>query len=428
MKPMSKITHELVPWTLIVVLSLLLCSCNKEDNLGPAPTITGFSPNSGIVGKDLTIYGNHFIPPIDTVANWLTNTSIVTFNGTLAEAERLDQRGLDEQIIYTTVPSGATSGKITVTANGITATSPTDFIVTIPDYLPNVTVSTVSTYGGIDLDIDSDGHIYVAQNDFREIFKINPDGSKTTLLLTEGDIPMGIAVDSDGNVYATVGNSIRKISPDGTVIVLAGSVGADFGFADGQGSEARFSIPWGITVDGSGIVYVADFSNNKIRKITPDGSVSTLAGSTFGYVDGPASTAQFEGPIGIKVDVAGNVFVTEAHRIRKITPDGHVSTLVGNTPGYYDGPAVEAQLNAPRSITIDPSGYLYFTDLGNFVVRRLSPDGMVNTVAGSTFGDVDGSGADAKFCNPKGITMDANGALYITQGGGCGKIRKIEIN
>lgn len=147
------------------------------------------------------------------------------------------------------------------------------------------------------------------------------------------------------------------------------------------------------------MVYVADFANYKIRKITPDGTVTTLAGSTYGSVDGPANMAQFAVPNGIKVDSKGNVFVAEAVKIRKITPDGNVTTVAGSIGGYYDGPAADAQFNNPRSIAVDTSGNMYITDSNNFVVRRISPDGRVVTVAGSTFGVLDGPGASAVLPN-----------------------------
>ncbi len=239
-------------------------------------------------------------------------------------------------------------------------------------------------------------------------------------------VPVGIALDDDGNVYVTVGNSIRKIKPDGTVTTLAGS--SANGYADGLGAEAKFSIPFGIDADANGNVYVADLSNNKVRKITPDGMVSTLAGSTRGSADEPANTAQFDMPIGVTVDPNGVVFVTEAFKIRKITTDGKVTTVAGSTAGYCDGSASTAQFNAPRSVVVDASGNLYITDFGNFVVRRISPDGTVVTVAAGIPGDVDGPGTTAKFCQTAGIAMDASGAIFLTQSGGCGKIRKIVIN
>ena len=231
-----------------VVASLTLVSCSDKDDISPAPVIRSFSPSSGVIGSPVTIFGDQFIPTFSADSNRQPNTSIITFNGTVAVAEYVYQDSIGKQRINTTVPTGATSGKITATANGITVSSSDDFIITVPTYLPNVTVTTVASYGGLDVSIDTDGNLYVTNNDRFEIVKITPNGTITTLLSTVNDTnrgtPMGITVGNDGYVYATVGNTIRKIFPDGTVIVLAGSTSADFGYADGQGAEARFKKPW----------------------------------------------------------------------------------------------------------------------------------------------------------------------------------------
>lgn len=430
---MMKLSSSHIGLSFLCLFAWILSACAEEESPGPVPAIRFFTPNSGIIGSSVTIYGDHFIPPVDSQAGVgpHINTSIVKFNGIVAEAEHVYQDSISKQRIHTTVPEGQSSGRITITANGITGTSSTDFMVTVPTYLPNVSVSTLSNYGGIDLDIDTDGNLYVASNWDYEIFKLSPNGTKTTLLSTVNDenrgAPFGIAVDANGIVYANVGNTVRKILPDGTVSILAGSPDNDFGYIDGKGTEARFYIPWGITVDADGIVYVADWFNHRIRKIQPDGTVSTLAGNTMGSMDGPGSMAQFSGPIGIKADSNGNIFVTEsAGRIRKISPDGMVTTLAGSIKGYLDGPAASAQFTSPRSITIDKSDNLYITDV--YKVRRMSPDGMVATVAGSTFGMEDGPGESARFCTTAGITIDTSGAIYVTQGNGCYKIRRIVID
>ena len=414
-----------------IIIPLIFISCNDKDDLGPAPVIRSFGPSSGIIGTHVTIRGDQFIPAFSPDSSRQPNTSIITFNGTTAVAEYVHQDSIGKQRINTMVPIGATSGKITATANGITVSSADDFIITVPTYLPNVTVSTVADYGGIDVAIDSKGNLYIANNDLFEIVKIIPDGTRTTLLSTRNDTnrgaPLGITVDTDGNVYATVGNTIRKIFPDGTVMVLAGSVSADFGYADGQGAEARFSIPFGITVDDSGTVYVADLLNYKIRKISPDGTVSTLAGSTSGFTDGQGTSAQFGFPFDVALDGVGNIYVTDG-KIRKVTSNGLVTTVAGSTSGYLDGSIANAQFNGPRGIIFDPAGNLYICDSGNFVVRRIAPDGTVVTVAGTTFGNIDGPGSSAKFGQTLGLAMDATGAFYLTQGGGLCCIRKIVIN
>ena len=157
---------------------------------------------------------------------------------------------------------------------------------------------------------------------------------------------------------------------------------------DGQGASARFNLPTGIAVDNDGNVYVADLFNHKIRKISPDGTVSTLAGSTLGYKDGTGTNAQFGGPLDLALDTEGNVFVTDGVRIRKITSDGQVSTVAGNIQGYLDGTTANARFGQLECISIDTAGNLYVGDVDNttlnyLVVRRIAPDGTVVTVAGS---------------------------------------------
>ena len=405
------------------------------DPILEAPVITGFSPNNKVIGNSVKIYGNNFIPPVPVPPFYatLTNTSIVKFNSIIAESRYVYQDDVGKQSMYAIVPEGATTGKITVTAHGITASSPDDFIVYTPTYVPNVTVSTVvddrSVGGGRGVAIDTDGNFYITHWDWRKIFKVAVDGTVTTLLDTSGteDLPgFGIAVDTDGNVYATVGSTIQKISPDGTVSILAGS--DTYGYADGQGASAQFQIPWGIDVDGSGNVYVADLVNNAIRKITPDGAVSTLAGSVnSGDADGQGTNAQFRGPHDVAVDADGNVFVTDTgnQKIRKISSSGYVTTIAGSSAGYNDALGTTAQFEYPYGIAVDASGNIYVGDLFNYAVRRISTEGNVTTVAGGSPGSrLDGPGSSAKFYMVRGVTLDANGAIYVNDG----NIRKIVIN
>jgi streptogramin lyase len=199
------------------------------------------------------------------------------------------------------------------------------------------------------------------------------------------------------------------------------------GDVDGQGASARFNFPLGIAVDNDGNVYVADTFNHKIRKITPDGTVSTLAGSTEGYKDGTGTNAQFGGPFDVALDAEGNVFVTDGNRIRKITSDGQVSTVAGSTQGYLDGTTANAQFYFLVGIAIDTAGNLFVCDQEGYVVRRITPAGYVVTVAGSTPGDLDGPGSSAKFAHMSGITMISSGAFYVAQSDD-GFIRKIVIH
>ncbi|MEB3220568.1 MAG: hypothetical protein VKS61_00680 [Candidatus Sericytochromatia bacterium] len=191
------------------------------------------------------------------------------------------------------------------------------------------------------------------------------------------NIPTSVAVDASGNVYVTEApptgqsQSIRKISAQGIVSTLAGS--DQMGFADGSGVEARFSWPKNLAVDTSGNVYVADYGNHRIRKITPQGVVTTLAGSgQMGFAEGPGPEAQFSFPSGVAVDASGNVYVADRdnHRILKVTPQGVVTTLAGSgTPGFTDGPGAKAEFWNPVGVAVDASGKVYVADAVNNRIR-----------------------------------------------------------
>ena len=235
--------------------------------------------------------------------------------------------------------------------------------------------------------------------------------------------PHDTAVDALGNVYVTDTNNgrIRKISPTGIVTTFAGSTR---GYADGTGTAAQFTNPRGITIDIAGNLYVLDFS--KIRKITPTGIVSTLAGSTAGYADGQGEAAQFNSPYGITVDASGNIYVADTfnHRIRKITATGLVSTIAGSTAGFVDETGILAKFNTPYSLVVDNSGTIYVTDYGNSKIRKINTNGVVTTFAGSTSGYADGTGTAAKFSGFREITMDASGTIYVADTNN-NRIRKI---
>ncbi|MDP5201865.1 SMP-30/gluconolactonase/LRE family protein [Flavobacterium sp. DG2-3] len=296
--------------------------------------------------------------------------------------------------------------------------------------------------------IDKNGNLFVAETGGNRIRKITPDGITSTIAgpsdfsgnstrhgyadlpgsAARFDGPTGICLDKDGNLYITDAYNfkIRKITPSGTVSTLAGSTQ---GYQDGPGATAKFSNGInGICADKNGNIYVADNDNYRIRKITPDGTVSTLAGSTFGFADGTGSSAKIWQPKGMCIDSNDNLYVVDRinQKIRKITPSGVVSTFAGSTDGYTDGPAATAQFSYPERIGIDLQDNLYVSDYSNtdFLIRKITPAGMVSTVAGSTIGFKDGPAAVAQFNNPFGICSDAAGNLYVADSGN-GRIRKI---
>ena len=292
---------------------------------------------------------------------------------------------------------------------------------------------------------DANGNLYVA--DVRTIRKIIPSTAVVTTLAgtygttgsTDGTGSAalfgrsgGIAVDTDGNAYLVDAgnNTIRKTTPEGLVTTLAGTAGKP-GSADGTGTAASFDGPEGIAVDASGNIYVADTYNDTIRKVTSDGVVSTLAGTagTSGSADGTGATASFDEPQGIAVDASGNVYVTTYNNtIRKVTPEGVATTLAGTVgkSGHADGTGTAASFNWPQGIAIDASGNLYVADSDNCTIRKVTSEGAVTTLAGTagTYGYADGTGTAALFDWPEGIAVDASGNIYVADNGNS-LIRKI---
>ncbi|MDO6430043.1 hypothetical protein Q4E93_05575 [Flavitalea sp. BT771] len=277
------------------------------------------------------------------------------------------------------------------------------------------------------LAMDAAGNIYVADASNNRIRKITPAGVVSTLAGSTDGYAEGtgaaakfgyptnsVAVDASGNVYVADGgnNRVRKISPAGVVSTLAG-----------DGGVSIFYQPLGVTVDAAGNVYVADSYNNRICKITPGGTVSTLAGSatggagSAGYTDGTGTAARFWTPNGVVIDASGNVYVTDASNyvIRKISPAGVVSTLAGSVEGFADGTGSAARFEHLAGPAIDAAGNIYVGDIGNNRVRKITPAGVVSTVAGGApLGYADGPVATAQFSNPFAVTVDATGNLYVS--------------
>jgi streptogramin lyase len=253
--------------------------------------------------------------------------------------------------------------------------------------------------------------------------------------------PAGITVDTNGSLYVadSFNKTVRKLTPTGTnwvVSTLAGLAGAQ-GSTDGTNSAARFGSPVGVATDSAGDVFVADVNNNNIRKITPvgtNGVVTTLAGIGPGNADGPGPTARFWSTTGVAVDTAGNVFVADYYNstIRRITTNDVVSTIAGlaGSTGSSDGTNSDARFYDPLDVTVDSQGNVYVTDIFNNTIRKITPMGtnwVVTTIAGNAGvppGEADGTGTNALFYNPTGIAVDANTNLYVTDSSGQ-TIRKI---
>ncbi len=236
------------------------------------------------------------------------------------------------------------------------------------------------------------------------------DGSAARARFSE---PFGATAAPDGTIFvADAGDAhrIRRISPDGVVSTVAGGVR---GFADGSGSAAAFSTPSGLALGTDGTLYLADTGNHAIRRITPDGEVTTLAGDgTPGYVDGPARQARFNGPIGIAVASDGRILIADTYndRIRVIDAGGTVTTLAGSgQPGADDGVAEGASFDTPSGIAVDARGTVYVADTGNGVVRIVDPQGQVTT-PGWARGD--------GFARPLGVAIGSGDDIYVADEAG----------
>lgn len=374
--------------TFLLLLSLsALYSCKKNENPSPdnsiAPTITKVSDVYGLYGKSIAIEGTNF--------SSVKEENIVEFNGHKAIITSV----YGGNLLSATVPLDCGTGAITVTVNKKTATGP----------VFNYIGGEVTTWAG-------NGNFEI-KNDSR----INAGFAS----------PLHIAKDKAGNMYVTEASyAIRKIAADGQVSILAGNVDS-FGYEDGTASQARFQTPKGIVCDASGNVYVAD--QHAVRKITPGGIVSTYAGSMFeaGYIDGNLNNARFGSVSDIAIDKNGNLYVCDVPnlRIRKIAVDGTVSTFAGNgESGYADGPALSAKFYTLEHLCADEDGNVYVADSWSERIRKITPAGIVSTIAGSGDNSYrDAQGVLADFSDPSMVAADKMGNVYVTDNHGL--VRKI---
>jgi uncharacterized protein (TIGR03437 family) len=291
-----------------------------------------------------------------------------------------------------------------------------------------------------DVKLDSSGAFYVADTKNHRVRKIA--GGVVTTIAGDGESgfggdqgaaladrlssPRGVALDRAGNIYvADTGNHrVRRISPDGRIVTVAGTGTAGFSGDVKLARESRLKEPTAVAVDSLGQVHIADTANHRVRRLLASGYLVTLAGGAEKGFAGDGSSSQItllDTPRGLAFDSAGNLYIADSgnHRIRKIAPNGLVSTIAGNgTAGFSGdgGKATEASLNAPSAVLMDSSGALLIADAGNQRIRMVTPDGNIQTIAGSGtagFGGDAGPALSAKLNEPAGLALDSTGAVYL---------------
>jgi len=371
-------------------------------------------------GATVTIAGSGFS---DKIAE---NT--VTINDQLATVTAASPTSLS-----VTVPAKAGNGKIKVTVGPKNNISATDFIYDW-EYIVSTLVGdgTTTTFSHpFGLAVDGAGNVYFADEVRHKVYKVTPNGTIITLAgngtagfkdengtNAQFNGPTGVTLDANNNVYVAdrSNHRIRKITPNGDVTTWAG-----------DGSITNLNLPTGLAFDGTGNMIVADQQQYKIIKITPntDGSrtFTTVAGSSAGFADGNSTAAKFDWPTDVAIDGNGNIYVADQsnNRIRKITPNGNVTTVIG------DGSTTT--LAAPIGIEVDNNGNIYTADRLNYRIRKIvvaaGGSTSISTIAGTGgAGYVDGAGATAQFRNPLGLAIGSDGTVYVGDGD-APRIRKI---
>ena len=302
------------------------------------------------------------------------------------------------------------------------------------------------------LAVAADGALYLADGENHRIRRVAPDGTITTVAgngtagsdgdggpATEAAIntPHAVALDDAGNLFIADSMSarIRKVTPDGTISTVVGTGVEGFGGDGGPGTSAKIRNPKGLEVGPDGALYISDGLNHRVRRLDPDGTITTVAGNGAATSDGdggPAIEASVRVPRGLDFDAAGNLYVAEGdgHRVRRIGTDGIITTVAGTgTPGYNgDGiPAETAFLNDPHGVVVDASGRLFIADTDNDRIRMITTDGTISTVAGIGVAGDGGNGIVAYYSalrNPRGVTLDAAGDLFLADTGNH-RIRKV---
>lgn len=427
---------------IIFLLSVIVCffisSC-KEDS-EPLIVLSGISPQEGPYDTEVTLTGQNFGANKSNIE--------VEVNGNVADVILVT----DEKLVIK-IPIGAGSGKVTLQINGKSIEGP-DFKYILTPVVSSLVGSPTNVFKDGPLSLagfgtpygmafDASDNLFVCDRTNNSIRKITADQVST--VAGNGQVvggyqngngvnakfiwPVGIKTDSQGNFIISDLSSIRIMNKNGDVSTFVGS--QSVGFKDGVGADAAFTSAEGIVIDQNEELYIVDNENSSIRKVTPSGMVTTLAGDgTRSFQDGVGTSAQFYEPYGIAMDKSNNLYVSDTfnNRIRKITPNGTVTTYAGDgVEGYRDGSLTTARFYYPRGLAFDVDGNLLVVERGNHRIRKISISGQVTTLAGDgTPGKVDGKAMSAKFKEPTDIAINSKGEIFISEQGNR-MIRKIEF-
>ncbi len=308
--------------------------------------------------------------------------------------------------------------------------------------------------------VDGSGNIYIVDHVNHRIRKVDTSTDTITTVAGSGPtgaanggfsgdglaatsarlkLPEGVFVDAEGNIYIADRDNarIRKVDTSGNISTVVGNGTKTFSGDGGPATSASLNFPRGVFVDGSGNIYIADTSNQRIRKVdTSADTITTVAGNGtpgFSGDDGPATSASLNNPFSVFVDGSGNIYIGDQgnHRIRKVDTSGIISTVAGNdTAGFSGdgGPATSASLNNPFGVSVDGSGNIYIADLSNHVIRKVDTSGNINTVAGDGIAGFSGDGSaatSASLNGPRDVFVDVSGNIYIADNSN-NRIRKVE--
>jgi sugar lactone lactonase YvrE len=440
----SNLTRSVFQICLFIFIAFTFVNCKKSPNTPTPPaattSISSLSVNHGPFNTVVVIDGTGFSAVKTNNKVFFNNKPAIVYKATATK-------------LTVTVPVGAGTGTVQVSVNNASNVSGPIFTyelsVVVSTYAggaANANQDGIGKNAGFSgpqgIAIDKDHNIYVGNQYGSVIKKITPDTVVTTfagngqLGSVDGtgtaasiSSPNALTIDAAGNIFVAAYNThnIRKVTPQGVVTTFAGNYQAAAS-VDGVGTAANFISPSGIVADANDNLYVVDYNARRIRKITPQGVVTTFAGSGAGSsIDGKGILASFGGPWGITIDPAGNLFVTDQNRIRKITPDGQVTTFAGgSTAGIQNGPGATATFDNPLGITADKAGNLYVVEWKNYAVRKITSAGIVSTLAGNGRAKIgkDGIGSQATFNILYGIAVDTDGNIFLTDNN---LIRKISM-